>query len=66
MLIDCGTCVMRDTSACQDCIVTFLVDRPEGALVLDIEHQRALRTLHDAGLAPANQYRPVPPRARPA
>jgi hypothetical protein len=57
---------MRDTSACQNCIVTFLVERPEGALVLDIEHQRALRTLHDAGLAPANHYQPVSPEARPA
>jgi len=57
---------MRDTSACQDCIVTFLVDPPEGALVLDIEQQRALRTLHDAGLAPASKYQPVSPAARPA
>jgi hypothetical protein len=56
--IDCDTCVMRDTAACDDCIVTFLLDRPEGAVVIDVEAERALRTLADAGLTPRNRYRP--------
>ena len=51
MLIDCADCRMRATDACGDCIVTFLLDRPEGAIVFDVEQERALRTLQDAGLA---------------
>jgi hypothetical protein len=26
LVIDCGTCVMRRTEACTDCLVTFLLD----------------------------------------
>jgi len=58
MHIDCDSCVMRATSACDDCIVTFLFDRPEGAVIIDVEAERALRTLADAGLAPTSRYRP--------
>lgn len=58
MLIDCGDCAMKDTSACDDCVVTFLLDRPEGALIIDVAEERALRALHDGGLAPANRFEP--------
>lgn len=58
MLIDCDTCVMRATDACGDCVVTYLLDRPEGAVVFDVEEQRALRLLAESGLAPASRYRP--------
>lgn len=54
--IDCEECVARDTAACEDCLVTFLLDRPEGAVVFDIAEERALRVLSDAGLAPANRF----------
>jgi hypothetical protein len=67
--IDCDTCVARDTGACDDCVVTFLLDRPAGAIVFDVEEERALRALHDGGLAPALRFReegPSPPRSRPA
>jgi hypothetical protein len=57
MHIDCETCLMRETAACKDCVVTYLLDRPEGAVVIDVEAERALRTLADAGLAPRNRYR---------
>ncbi len=63
MLIDCDSCVMRQTGACEDCIVTFLLDRPEGAVIIDVEAERALRTLADAGLTPHNRYHPA--QARP-
>jgi hypothetical protein len=62
--IDCDTCVARDTGACDDCLVTFLLDRPEGAIVFDVEEERALRLLEEGGLAPALRYRdgrPPPP-----
>jgi hypothetical protein len=56
MLIDCADCAMRDTEACEDCIVTFLLDRPEGAIVFDVAQERALRTLQDGGLAPRSRF----------
>lgn len=58
MLIDCDSCVMRATAACDDCIVTFLLDRPEGAIVFDADEERALRIISAAGLAPVNRYTP--------
>lgn len=59
MLIDCDDCEMKATEVCSDCIVTFLLDRPDGAVVFDVAEERALRVLHDSGLAPANRFRPV-------
>jgi hypothetical protein len=51
--ISCDTCVMAATSACDDCVVTFLCRRePDDAVVLDADEFRALRTLRSAGLAP--------------
>lgn len=59
MHIDCNDCVMQATDACGDCIVTFLLDRPEGAVIFDVAEERALRVLHDEGLAPANRFEPL-------
>lgn len=56
MHIDCDTCAMQHTSVCNDCIVTALLDRPKGAVILDFEHERAIRRLQDAGLAPQSQF----------
>jgi hypothetical protein len=51
--IDCATCVMRETPACDDCVVTFLCDRdPTDAVMLDLAERQALRRLAQAGLAP--------------
>jgi len=51
--IDCGDCVMADTPACADCIVSFIVGREPGdAVVIDADEERALRVLHDGGLVP--------------
>ena len=64
LLIDCGTCVMRQTDACADCVVTFLYDEerelPETgplAVVLDLSEVRALRALGEAGLVPTLRHR---------
>lgn len=59
MLIDCDDCTMKNSSACDDCIVTFLLDRPEGAVVFDVTEERALRALHDGGLTPPNRFQPL-------
>jgi hypothetical protein len=56
--IDCGECVMAGTSACGDCVVTFIVDREPGeAIVVDVEAERALRVLGDHGLVPRLRHR---------
>jgi hypothetical protein len=56
--IDCDDCVMVGTDVCADCVVTFLCTRDdEGATVIDVAEARALRLLHDGGLAPALRHR---------
>ena len=50
MLIDCDTCLMRETTACRDCVVMVLFS--EGPLELDPHEQAAIDTLADAGLVP--------------
>jgi hypothetical protein len=59
--IDCATCVMRATDACNDCLVTFICDRePDQAVVVTIDELRSLRLLSDAGLVPGLQHRSRP------
>ncbi|MDP8970989.1 MAG: hypothetical protein M3N52_10940 [Actinomycetota bacterium] len=58
MRIDCDECLMQHTEACQDCIVTFLLDRPAGAVVLDVDEEHAVRTLQAAGLTPGSRFLP--------
>lgn len=50
MWIDCDTCRMRDTSACDECVVTVLCGG--GPLELGDDEQEALRNLADVGLCP--------------
>ena len=51
--IDCDECVMAGTSACDDCVVSFILRREPGeALVIDAEEERAVRMLARAGLVP--------------
>jgi hypothetical protein len=58
IVIDCATCVARDTAACADCVVTFVCSRePDQALVIDMPELRALRLLGEAGLVPELRYR---------
>ncbi|MGQ0805924.1 MAG: hypothetical protein ACT4PI_18975 [Actinomycetota bacterium] len=53
MRIDCDECRMQHTSACEDCVVTFVINREPGdALVIDSEEERAVRLLANAGLLP--------------
>lgn len=58
LTIDCATCTMQATDACDDCVVTFICSRePDEAVVIDVEEVRALRLLHDAGLVPGLRHR---------
>ena len=61
LTIDCAICVSRHTDACDDCIVSYLVDHEvDTPVVLDAEEQRAVDLLADAGLVPASRFRPRP------
>jgi hypothetical protein len=58
--ISCDECVMQATSACADCVVTFLLDEsppreraPAGAHVdLDREQARVIQLFGRAGMVP--------------
>jgi hypothetical protein len=53
LTIDCFECVMRATDACDDCVVSFIVEREPGeALVIDAAEERAVRMFAKAGLVP--------------
>lgn len=57
MLIDCEQCAMRDTSACDDCVVTFLVGHHPVDLT-DIQSE-AVDNLAAGGLVPKLRLVPV-------
>jgi hypothetical protein len=53
LVIDCDECAMQGTSACADCVVTFICSRSPGeAVVVDVAEERAIRLLAGAGLLP--------------
>ncbi len=53
LTVDCARCAMRDTGACEDCLVTFICSRaPDDALVIDAAEQRAMRAMAEVGLVP--------------
>ncbi len=57
LTIDCDCCALRDTDACGDCVVSFLLGRePDDAVVIDAEEARAMRMLERAGLVPMLRY----------
>jgi hypothetical protein len=58
LTIDCSQCVMRQTDACDDCVVSFIVGRRPGeAVVIDVDEERAVRSLARAGLVPRLRHR---------
>lgn len=58
LTIDCDTCVMHDTHACDDCVVSFIIRREPGdAIVIDVDEARALRALAHGGLVPELRHR---------
>ena len=58
LTIDCDCCTLRDTAACEDCVVSFLLERePEDAVVIDADEARAMRMLERAGLVPTLRFR---------
>ena len=58
LTIDCAECTLEGTSACGDCLVTFLCGRePDEAVVIDVAEARAVRLLGQAGLVPELRHR---------
>ncbi len=51
MIIDCDSCAMRETSACDDCVVSCLLSA-EGPLDLDESEVSAIANLAGEGLVP--------------
>lgn len=52
-VIDCDTCPVQHSEACDDCVVTYVCNRTPGdALLVDLGDLRALRMLSDGGLVP--------------
>jgi hypothetical protein len=44
---------MRDTDACDGCVVSFICGRePDDAIIIDVAEERALRLLGRSGLVP--------------
>lgn len=60
MLIDCDQCAMKDTSACDDCVVTCLLG--DGPVDMSPKQTEALQNLAQEGLVP--RLRLVPAERR--
>ena len=57
MTISCAECSARDTEACDDCVVSFILGRePDEAIVFDVAEARAVRMLQGAGLVPRSRH----------
>lgn len=54
--IDCDDCVMQGTTACDDCLVTFICGPTEAPVVLAGEEERGLRLLARSGLVPGLRH----------
>jgi len=60
LVVSCDSCIMRASSACDDCVVSFFCDDSGSqGVVLDLEEQRTLRMLANAGLVPTLRHRAV-------
>lgn len=59
LVIDCAVCTARASDRCDDCLVTHLVGHEEGSPVeLDVDEQKAVEMLADAGLVPRSRFEP--------
>ena len=54
--IDCDDCVMQATSACDDCVVTFICGRTGAGVELAGDEERGLRLLVGSGLVPGIRH----------
>ena len=60
LVISCDTCVMANSHACHDCMMSFLCHEPsDGAVVLNLQEIREIKLLAQAGLVPTLRHRAV-------
>ncbi len=60
LCIDCDTCVMKATPACDECVVTFVCGRDLGeAVIIDADEARTVRMLMRTGLLPRSRHVPL-------
>jgi hypothetical protein len=59
MHIDCDLCVAKDTGACDDCVVTFILN-PSRPFDLEDDEVEALELLAEEGLVPRLRLRLAP------
>ena len=60
LTIDCDGCSMQGTSACDDCVVSFICNRePDEAVIIDVAEERAVRMLIKSGLVPELRHVPT-------
>lgn len=52
LLIDCDTCEVRATDACDDCVVSFILNTTEQPLTITTSETAALSNLAEVGLVP--------------
>ncbi|MFA5889690.1 MAG: hypothetical protein WDA27_01850 [Actinomycetota bacterium] len=52
LTLDCSDCPGREADACDGCLVSYVLDCPAGAVIFDVDEERALRSLRDGGLLP--------------
>ena len=51
--VDCESCPLLETTACEDCLVTFICDRdPRAAVVISLNEWRSMKSMTKAGLLP--------------
>ena len=58
MKIDCRSCEMYRSEACDDCLVTALLHPPDAQVDIDEEFDGPLGALAGAGLIPVLKFRP--------
>lgn len=59
LLIDCNDCVLHDSAASADCVVTFICRTDATSpVVVDLAEVRAIKLFDTAGLVPPLRHRP--------
>jgi hypothetical protein len=64
MIIDCDNCAVRG-AACNDCVISVLIGKPDALPSLNHDECAALEALADAGLAPRLRLVPIRRRDKP-
>lgn len=56
-ILDCSDCERRGVDHCEDCVVAYLLDHGEEAVVFNLDEERAIRALGEGGLLPQARFK---------